>query len=267
MTTPNPRPPTWWNRQTTARKALIIGGATVVLLGVGAAAGGSPTSTASGSVATTAAAVTTSEPTTTASAQTTAPVPATPVTYTVTNVVDGDTVDLSTGERVRIIGIDAPEAGRCGADEATAHLSALVTGQAVTVTPGARDDVDRYGRILRYIAVNGVDAGLDQIDVGLAIARYDSRDGYGGHPREAAYVAADEAVPNVECAPVAEPAAAPAFSPVEASPSAPAAAPERQDPAYANCDAVRAAGAAPIHPGDPGWQQKFDRDRDGVGCE
>jgi uncharacterized membrane protein YgcG len=36
---------------------------------------------------------------------------------------------------------------------------------------------------------------------------------------------------------------------------------------YANCDAVRAAGAAPIHAGDPGWQQKFDRDGDGVGCE
>ncbi len=36
---------------------------------------------------------------------------------------------------------------------------------------------------------------------------------------------------------------------------------------YQNCDAVRAAGAAPIHPGDPGWQQKFDRDGDGIGCE
>ena len=38
-------------------------------------------------------------------------------------------------------------------------------------------------------------------------------------------------------------------------------------PAYRNCDAVRAAGAAPIRPGDPGFQQKFDRDGDGVGCE
>jgi hypothetical protein len=40
-----------------------------------------------------------------------------------------------------------------------------------------------------------------------------------------------------------------------------------QGASYANCDAVRAAGAAPIHPGDPGWEQKFDRDDDGVGCE
>lgn len=36
---------------------------------------------------------------------------------------------------------------------------------------------------------------------------------------------------------------------------------------YQNCDAVRAAGAAPIFPGDPGWEPKFDRDNDGTGCE
>lgn len=36
---------------------------------------------------------------------------------------------------------------------------------------------------------------------------------------------------------------------------------------YANCTAVRAAGAAPIYPGDPGFQSKFDRDKDGIGCE
>ena len=36
---------------------------------------------------------------------------------------------------------------------------------------------------------------------------------------------------------------------------------------YANCDAVRAAGAAPIHVGDPGYAKKLDRDSDGIGCE
>jgi hypothetical protein len=38
-------------------------------------------------------------------------------------------------------------------------------------------------------------------------------------------------------------------------------------PVYANCAAVRAAGVAPIRPGDPGFQTKFDRDDDGIGCE
>jgi len=37
-------------------------------------------------------------------------------------------------------------------------------------------------------------------------------------------------------------------------------------PVYANCSAVKAAGAAPIRPGDPGWDPKFDGDGDGIGC-
>ena len=36
---------------------------------------------------------------------------------------------------------------------------------------------------------------------------------------------------------------------------------------YANCAAVRAAGADPIRTGDPGYSRKLDRDGDGVGCE
>ncbi|MGU3291145.1 GmrSD restriction endonuclease domain-containing protein [Williamsia sp. M5A3_1d] len=47
----------------------------------------------------------------------------------------------------------------------------------------------------------------------------------------------------------------------------PPAIPDRGDVYYANCAAVRAAGAAPIRPGDPGYSTKLDRDRDGVGCE
>ena len=36
---------------------------------------------------------------------------------------------------------------------------------------------------------------------------------------------------------------------------------------YKNCDAVRAAGKAPIRRGDPGYGRHLDRDDDGVGCE
>ncbi len=36
---------------------------------------------------------------------------------------------------------------------------------------------------------------------------------------------------------------------------------------YANCSAVRAAGADPIYRGDPGYSSKLDRDGDGVACE
>jgi hypothetical protein len=36
---------------------------------------------------------------------------------------------------------------------------------------------------------------------------------------------------------------------------------------YKNCSAVRAAGAAPIHRGEPGYGRHLDRDGDGIGCE
>lgn len=36
---------------------------------------------------------------------------------------------------------------------------------------------------------------------------------------------------------------------------------------YANCTAVRQAGAAPIHRGEPGYGSHLDRDNDGIGCE
>ena len=36
---------------------------------------------------------------------------------------------------------------------------------------------------------------------------------------------------------------------------------------YANCSAARAAGAAPVYRGDPGYGRHLDRDGDGIGCE
>jgi hypothetical protein len=36
---------------------------------------------------------------------------------------------------------------------------------------------------------------------------------------------------------------------------------------YENCDAARAAGAAPVHRGDPGYDRHLDRDNDGTGCD
>ncbi|WP_373432358.1 excalibur calcium-binding domain-containing protein [Streptomyces afghaniensis] len=39
------------------------------------------------------------------------------------------------------------------------------------------------------------------------------------------------------------------------------------DVSYANCDAVRAAGAAPIHRGEPGYASHLDRDNDGIACD
>lgn len=37
--------------------------------------------------------------------------------------------------------------------------------------------------------------------------------------------------------------------------------------AFVNCDAARAAGAAPVYRGQPGYGAHLDRDNDGIGCE
>jgi hypothetical protein len=66
--------------------------------------------------------------------------------------------------------------------------------------------------------------------------------------------------------PAAAPGAGPAPAPAQAQ-MAPAPAPAPAARTYANCTAVRAAGAAPIHVGQPGYSRTLDRDGDGVGCE
>ena len=57
---------------------------------------------------------------------------------------------------------------------------------------GTSKNLDKFDRYLRYVEISGIDVGLQLIKAGLAIARYDSRDGYGKHDREAQYVLADK---------------------------------------------------------------------------
>src|SRR3954463_7330056 len=76
----------------------------------------------------------------------------------------------------------------------------------------------------------------------------------------------DEPLPGGVVAEVPEPAPPPPPAP----PPAPAPAPAPAPPAathFANCAAARAAGAAPVHLGDPGYGRHLDRDGDGIGCE
>ena len=219
---------------------------------------------------TTEAPATTVAPTTTAAPATTvpAPVPVPPVpapappttvaATLVTRVVDGDTVEVSTGAKIRLIGIDTPEVGQCGYAPAAQRLQSLVAGKGVTLTPGARDDVDKYGRLLRYLDVAGTDAGYTLVQEGLAIARYDSRDGYGRHTRQDLYVAADSVSASV--------CAAPAAPVAPAAPAAPAAG--GTDPDFGTCKAAKANGYGPYYQGtDPEYSWYRDADHDGIVCE
>ncbi len=124
-----------------------------------------------------------------------------PRTYLVTRIIDGDTLELGNDTTVRLVGVDTPEVGECGSERATALLGRLVLGERV-VLRRSDEDRDRYGRLLRYVDLTSgprPDAGMRLIDAGLAVARYDSRDGYGAHPRERSYVAADRAARDLAC--------------------------------------------------------------------
>ena len=77
-------------------------------------------------------------------------------------------------------------------------------------------------------------------------------------PDAHAYIDAPDIDAPVVEAPAAE---VPAVEEQQAPAPAPAAA------YYANCAAVRAAGAAPIYAGDPGYSSDLDRDGYGVACE
>jgi endonuclease YncB( thermonuclease family) len=88
-------------------------------------------------------------------------------------VVDGDTFYLN-GEKVRIAGIDAPETHDYGCaselalgDEATEKLQALLNSGTVTMTSIDRDR-DKYGRLLRNVAVDGADVGEAMVSAGVA---------------------------------------------------------------------------------------------------
>ncbi|PKQ17877.1 MAG: hypothetical protein CVT68_06260 [Actinobacteria bacterium HGW-Actinobacteria-8] len=121
----------------------------------------------------------------------------TPMVWAVVSVIDGDTFDAERDgarERVRIIGIDTPEREQCGYAEASAALREAIGGRSVTLVSGAETDRDTYGRLLRYVELDGVDVGLGLIERGLAVARYDSRSGQ-PHNREFTYWAADDASP------------------------------------------------------------------------
>jgi endonuclease YncB( thermonuclease family) len=280
------------------RKSVIIGGVAAAVLIVGGI-----TAASSGNGGTATASVPAAAPAVTAS--TTAPSPAA-VTTTVTRVIDGDTVETTDTAgnvlTIRIIGIDAPEMDTCEGLAAAEAMTAIALNQTVTLPLGGDgEDLDKHGRSLRYVDLDNTatDAGFTLIQQGHAVARYDSRDGYGQHTRENAYIAADALTPNHACAPVPtqepEPAPAPNAGsdngdtdvlvapapepepvqapepqpePEPARAPEPVSAPEASASAYyANCDAARAAGAAPLHAGEPGYSTKLDRDKDGVACE
>ena len=69
---------------------------------------------------------------------------------TVREVIDGDTIILNDGQKVRYLGINAPEHGQPFAREATKFNQRLVSGLSVRLEFDQLEEV-RYGRLLAYV--------------------------------------------------------------------------------------------------------------------
>lgn len=90
-------------------------------------------------------------------------------------VVDGDTIVVrldGASERVRVLGIDTPEAGACLAQEATGETRRLVLGRSVELREDeSQPNRDRFGRKLAYVGLpDGRDLGFQLVARGLARA-------------------------------------------------------------------------------------------------
>jgi micrococcal nuclease len=87
-------------------------------------------------------------------------------------VVDGDTIALADGRRVRLVQIDTPElgSGECYSRASARVLRSLLpAGARVTLEADPRlDRVDRYGRLLRYVWAGGRNVNLELVRRGAA---------------------------------------------------------------------------------------------------
>ena len=101
------------------------------------------------------------------------PIPPNAIEARVVNVPDGDSLVVEINgveERVRIIGINAPESDECLGPESGDALRALVDDRLVWLGSDEEPN-DQYGRLLRYVWVDDVFVNQRLVATGMAISR------------------------------------------------------------------------------------------------
>lgn len=189
-------------------------------------------------------------------------------------VTDGDTLQIR-GTKIRLYGVDAPESAQqcrrngalygCGREAAFA-LANLIKGKNVTCV---RRDTDRYGRMVGVCTVGGVEVNRWLVEQGWALPYVQ----YGGAVYQGAERQARAARKGLHAGTFQAPwdyRKNPANTPTAGTPRAATPLPAAGSSggvSYPNCAAARAAGAAPVRVGQPGYGRHLDRDGNGVGCE
>jgi len=93
-----------------------------------------------------------------------------PATAKVIKVIDGDTIVVAGGYKVRYIGINAPEKGEAYYLEAYQANQRLVVGKKVRLEKDISDR-DKHGRLLRYVYVDNIFVNAELVRQGYARAR------------------------------------------------------------------------------------------------
>jgi hypothetical protein len=89
--------------------------------------------------------------------------------YGVRRVIDGYTFELTDGKLVRLIGIEAPEAGEACSIESTQQFSSMIEGEIVFLEKDV-SETDASGRLLRYVYVNSTFVNYQLVYSGYAYA-------------------------------------------------------------------------------------------------
>ena len=95
------------------------------------------------------------------------------IKYKVIRVIDGDTVELKNGERLRYNDIDTPETVHpskpveCYGPQASAKNKDLVEGEIILVELG-NPEKDRYGRLLGYVYIDDLFVNAELVRGGYA---------------------------------------------------------------------------------------------------
>ncbi|MBI4225857.1 thermonuclease family protein [Candidatus Roizmanbacteria bacterium] len=94
----------------------------------------------------------------------------------VSRVVDGDTVQLKNGKEVRLYGISTPEKKESYYSEAKQFTESLVLNKEITLVQEEKYKQDKFGRLLGYVFVDGVNLNIELVRNGLAkVVLYEKR--------------------------------------------------------------------------------------------
>ncbi|MFQ6008614.1 MAG: thermonuclease family protein [Candidatus Zixiibacteriota bacterium] len=86
--------------------------------------------------------------------------------FIVKKIIDGDTVELLGGDRLRLLSIDTPENGELFFDEACRFLEELSLGKTARIEYAGRRR-DKYGRLLGYLYIDSIFVNKAILENGL----------------------------------------------------------------------------------------------------